>query len=50
MYVGKTFKVFASSLWKELKKAIAELNICRENSLDSLKISETSLAQLLVFT
>ena len=29
--VGKTFAVFASSVRKVLKKAIAELNICRES-------------------
>ena len=35
-----SFVVFASPVWKVLKKAIAELNICRENFCGSLKIRE----------
>ena len=39
--VGKIFAVFASSVWKVLKKAIAQLNIRRKNFHGSLKIWET---------
>ena len=34
----ESFAVFALFVWKLLKKAIAELNICQENFQDSLKI------------
>ena len=33
---------FASSVWKMLKKAIAELNICRENFCGLLKSAKTA--------
>ena len=38
--VRKIFAVFASSVWKVLKKATAQQNICRENFHGSSKICE----------
>ena len=35
---GKAFAVFTSTVWKLLKKAIAELNIRQENFQDLSKI------------
>ena len=37
---GKHFAVFASTVWKVLKKAITELTSHQENFCDSLKICE----------
>ena len=51
--VGKTFAAFALTVWKVLKKDIAELNICWKKFRNSSKIRdnrEISLAQLLSFT
>ena len=42
--VGKTFTFFASSVWKVMKKAIAQLSIRRDNFHDSSKIRETFLS------
>ena len=38
--VAKTLAVFTSSVWKVLKKAIAQLNICREKFCNSSIICE----------
>ena len=42
--VRKTLAVFALSIRKLLKKAIAQLNICRENFCGSSKIRKTFLS------
>ena len=42
--VGKTFAVFTLSVWKALKKAIAQLNIRWKSFRGLLKICETMIS------